>query len=131
MTGRARALTTLAACFALAACACARRSPVAPAAAVPDAAAGPAAPVMDLDAVRAAALATIVKAKAAPLPEVSHAVSLPSIERLVVDADARRAHVTDAARDLAFARRSYETARAYADVLVGGEDPYDTARGTP
>jgi poly(3-hydroxybutyrate) depolymerase len=84
---------------------------------------------MELDAVRAAAVATIGKAEAAPLPEVSRAVSLPSIERLVEDGDARRAHVTNAERDLAFVRRSYETARAYADVLLGGEDPYDTARG--
>jgi poly(3-hydroxybutyrate) depolymerase len=56
-------------------------------------------------------------------------VSLPSIERLVEDADAVRAHVTDQARDLAFVRRSLETARGYADVLANGEDPYDTARG--
>ena len=40
-----------------------------------------------------------------------------------------RAHVTNAARDLGFARRSFETARGYADVLAGGEDPYDYARG--
>jgi poly(3-hydroxybutyrate) depolymerase len=89
----------------------------------------PAPPVMSLDDARAAALASVAKAKAAPLPEVARAVSLPSVERLVEDADARRAHVTDPARDLAFVRRSYETARAYADVLLGGEDPYDHARG--
>jgi predicted esterase len=129
MTGPSRALTTLAACVALASCACARRAPVAPAATAADAAAGPGAPVMDLDAARAAALAMIAKAKAAPLSDVSRAQSLPSIERLVVDADARRAHVTDPARDLGFVRRSYETARAYADVLLGGEDPYEYAHG--
>jgi predicted esterase len=126
ITSRDR-VSMVAACVVLASCACARRAPVAPVA--PDAAAGPAAPVMDLDAERAAALATIAKARAAPLPEVSRAVSLPSIERLVKDADARRAHLTSAERDLAFVRRSYETARAYADVLLGGEDPYTYARG--
>ncbi len=124
MTGAALAALTV-----LASCACARRAPVAPREARADGGAASAAPVMDLDAARTAALATIVKAKAAPLPELARAVSLPSIERLVEDGDTRRAHVTDAARDLAFVRRSFETARAYADVLLGGEDPYDTARG--
>ncbi|HVU52082.1 MAG TPA: prolyl oligopeptidase family serine peptidase, partial [Polyangia bacterium] len=100
-----------------------------PADARADGAAGPAAPVLDLDAARAAALATLARAKAAPLSDVARAVSLPSIERLVEDGDARRAHVTNAERDGAFVRRSYETARGYADVLLGGEDPYDYARG--
>jgi predicted esterase len=111
---------------ALFACACARKaSPVAPAAG--DGA--PASPAAELDAKREAALKAIAAARAAKLGDVSRAISLPSIERLVEDADAVRAHVTDAARDLAFVRRSFVAARGYADVLVGGEDPYDYARG--
>jgi poly(3-hydroxybutyrate) depolymerase len=126
MTRPARRAPRLAALAVLATCACARRPPAPP---VDAGAVVPAAPVMDLDAMRAAALASIGKARAASLPEVSRAVSLPSIERLVEDGDARRAHVTNAERDLAFVRRSFETARGYADVLLGGEDPYDYARG--
>ena len=128
MTTGARArLAALAACVSLAACACARRPP--PASGDTAAGAAPAPPVMPLDAARAAALAAIARAKAAPLPALARAVSLPSIERLIEDGDAVRAHVTNEGRDLGFARRSFETARGYADVLVGGEDPYDTARG--
>ena len=82
-----------------------------------------------LDQARAAALASIAKARASALSDVAKTIGVPSVERLVDDGDAVRARVTDAARDLAFARRSYETARAYADVLGGGGDPYDTARG--
>jgi hypothetical protein len=129
MKGLSRRAPPMAALAVVVACACARRPPAAPVDARADAAAGPSAPVMDLDATRAAALATIAKAKAARLSSVARDVSLPSIERLVEDGDARRAHVTVAARDLAFVRRAYETARGYADVLVGGEDPYDYARG--
>jgi poly(3-hydroxybutyrate) depolymerase len=130
MSAWPRRASSCAALAILASCACARRAPVAPAEARADASAvGPSAPLMDLDATRAAAVATIAKAKAASLSEVARAVSLPSIERLVEDADARRAHVTNADRDLAFARRALETARGYADVLLGGEDPYDYARG--
>jgi len=117
----------LAAAAVLSSVACARRPPAPPADAPTHAV--PAAPVMDLDAVRAAALAAIAKAKAAHLSDVARGVSLPSIERLVEDGDARLAHVTNAERDQAFVRRSYETARGYADVLSGGEDPYDYARG--
>jgi poly(3-hydroxybutyrate) depolymerase len=126
---RPGAATGAAVCSMLLACACARRPPAAPGDGREGAAAALGAPVADLDAARAAALATIAKAKAAPLPQVARAVSLPSIERLVEDADAVRAHVTSRQRDLAFVRRSFETARGYADVLLGGEDPYDYARG--
>jgi len=132
MTPRARQMVPGLAVFSLAFGAllvgCARQAP-APAAvdtAPPKPAAGPG---VDLDAARAAALASIARAKAATLSAVARDVSLPSVERLVDDGDGVRAHVTSAARDLAFVRRSYETARAYADVLTGGEDPYDTARG--
>ncbi len=107
--------------------ACARSAP--PVAPPPDAAPSSASPAADLDARRAAAVASIARARAATLSDVSRAISLPSIERLVEDADAFRAHVLDAGRDLALARRTLDTARAYADVLSGGEDPYDYARG--
>jgi poly(3-hydroxybutyrate) depolymerase len=106
--------------------ACTRSKETTPAPAAPRDAAVTAEP---LDVARAAALASIERARQATLPEVSRAISLPSIERLVADADAVRGRVTDAARDLKFVRGSYETARAYADVLSGGEDPYDYARG--
>jgi poly(3-hydroxybutyrate) depolymerase len=126
-TRRALPVAGLSALAILAACAC--RAPAPPVDARADASAALAAPVMDLDATRAAAVASLAKAKAARLSEVARAVSLPSVERLLEDGDARRAHVTVAARDLDFARRSFETARGYADVLLGGEDPYDYARG--
>ncbi|HVR01182.1 MAG TPA: prolyl oligopeptidase family serine peptidase [Polyangia bacterium] len=124
-------LVRLAACAVLTscACACARRPPAAPSVARSDAATPAGAPVPDLDSARAAALASIAKAKGVPLPELARGVSLPSIERLVADADAVRANVTNTERDLDFVRRSFTTARGYADVLLGGEDPYDYARG--
>jgi poly(3-hydroxybutyrate) depolymerase len=106
--------------------ACARRSPPA-APVVPDAATT--SPAAELDGKRAAALEALARARAAKLSDVSRAISLPSIERLVEDAEARRAQVTDAARDLDFARRALDAARGYADVLANGEDPYDYARG--
>jgi poly(3-hydroxybutyrate) depolymerase len=112
---------------ALLAIGCARKSAAPPTDA--HGAAQPASPAAELDRARAAALEAIAKAKAAKLSETARAVSLPSIERLADDADAVRAHVTNEARDLAFVRRSFETARGYADVLANGEDPYDYARG--
>jgi poly(3-hydroxybutyrate) depolymerase len=113
------------ACAMALSCACARRQPTATPVAVPEA--GP--PANDLDRQREAALATIARAKAAPLSELERTVSLPSVERLIEDADDVRAHVTDVDRDLAFVGRSLEMARAYADVMLGGEDPYEAARG--
>jgi poly(3-hydroxybutyrate) depolymerase len=87
-------------------------------------------PEADLDATRSAALASLAKVKAMPaLSERARLVSVPSIEKLIEDADDVRVHVTNPARDKDFVRRSYTTARGYADVLVGGEDPYDYARG--
>ncbi|HSZ80692.1 MAG TPA: prolyl oligopeptidase family serine peptidase [Polyangia bacterium] len=128
MRRRSRTVTQLAACAALLSCAC--RSPATPARlAVAPATADAAVPAYDVGAGRAAALAAIEKAKAAKLGAVTRDVSLPSIERLVQDADAVRAHVTDEKRDLAFVRRTLEAARGYADVLSGGEDPYWYARG--
>jgi dienelactone hydrolase len=115
--------------LALFAGACARRSAAPPADGRGEASQASVAPGAALDRARAAALEAIGKARAAKLGEVARAISLPSIERLVDDADAVRAHVTNEARDLAFVRRSFETARGYADVLGNGEDPYDYARG--
>jgi poly(3-hydroxybutyrate) depolymerase len=116
------------AAVALLAGACARKS-AAPPADAHGSAAQAVSPAAELDRARAAALEAIARAKAAKLGETARAVSLPSIERLVDDADAVRGHVTNEARDLAFVRRSFETARGYADVLANGEDPYDYARG--
>jgi poly(3-hydroxybutyrate) depolymerase len=122
-----RGITLALASVVVMSCACAKPAP-APTAAAPvvdDAAKRAAA----LDAARAAALGSFAKATASKLSDVARTISLPSVERLIADADDVRAHLTRPDRDLAFARTSYETARAYADVLTGGEDPYDTARG--
>jgi poly(3-hydroxybutyrate) depolymerase len=84
----------------------------------------------DVNALRAAALASLAKARAARgSSEVVREVTLPSIERLVEDADLRRASVTNPARDNAFVADSLATARAYADRVAKGDDPYRTATG--
>jgi acetyl esterase/lipase len=93
----------------------------------PDAGVRPVA--FDPTAAHAQALAAIAKARAAKLDEVGRTISLPSIERLIQDADARAAHVTSAERDAAFVRQSLETARAYAERLAAGDDPYRAATG--
>ncbi len=80
---------------------------------------------------RAAAEAAIVKAKAraATGTAVVNEITLPSIERLVEDADARAAKITVPGRDDAFVRKNLETARAYAIQVAAGEDPYRSATG--
>ena len=86
----------------------------------------------DVDGLRAAALTAIARARAAAQKSASDVlrdVTLPSIERLVEDADLRRADMTLPARDEAFIRESLKTARAYADRVTAGEDPYRTATG--
>jgi poly(3-hydroxybutyrate) depolymerase len=83
----------------------------------------------DVEALRAAALAAIAKARAAARTEVLREVTLPSIERLVEDADLRRASVTKPARDNAFVRDTLATARSYAERVAKGDDPYRTATG--
>jgi poly(3-hydroxybutyrate) depolymerase len=83
----------------------------------------------DVDALRAAALASIAKARAARGSEVVREVTLPSIERLVEDADLRRASVTKPARDNAFVTDTLATAKAYADRVAKGDDPYRSATG--
>jgi poly(3-hydroxybutyrate) depolymerase len=89
------------------------------------------APDADIDAARAAAEKALAAARARlpPGTSVLRDVTLPSIERLIEDADARRASVTVPERDLAFVRSTLATARAYADRLAAGEDPYRTATG--
>lgn len=84
--------------------------------------------VVDL---RAAALSALgaAKVKAGDGSEVVRSVTLPSIERLIEDADLRAASITRPERDWSFVRRSLETARAYADKVARGEDPYRTATG--
>jgi len=86
-------------------------------------------PVPDVSAPRAAALAALARARAATLDDVARTISLPSIERLVQDADARAAHVTVPDRDWAFVRRTLDTAREYAQRLAAGDDPYRAATG--
>ena len=85
----------------------------------------------DVDALRAGALAAIARARAAAAGQspVVREVTLPSIERLVEDADQRRAHVTVPARDEAFVRDTLATAQAYAERVAAGEDPYRGATG--
>jgi poly(3-hydroxybutyrate) depolymerase len=96
----------------------------------------------DIDALRAAELEAIARARAhlddsQPGSDVVREVTLPSIERLVEDADLRRASVTNPARDGAFVRDTLATARAYAERLAKGkgkgngttDDPYLTATG--
>jgi poly(3-hydroxybutyrate) depolymerase len=83
----------------------------------------------DVDALRAAALQALGRARAARGSEVVREVTLPSIERLVEDADLRRASITKPARDEAFVRDTLATARAYADRVAKGDDPYRTATG--
>jgi poly(3-hydroxybutyrate) depolymerase len=85
----------------------------------------------DIDAARAAAVKAIAAAKArlGGAATLAREVSLPSIERLVEDADQRRAKITNPERDLGFVRKNLATARAYAERLGAGDDPYKTATG--
>jgi dienelactone hydrolase len=100
-----------------------------PTAAAPSA--SPQTPEQQVAPLRQAAVAAIARARsrAAPNAAVVREVTLPSIERLVEDADRRRASITVPARDWAFVRRSLETARAFADRVAAGEDPYRTVTG--
>ncbi|HXJ20920.1 MAG TPA: prolyl oligopeptidase family serine peptidase [Polyangia bacterium] len=86
----------------------------------------------DVDRLRAAAVAAIARARATAQKSgsvVAREVTLPSIERLVEDADLRRASPTVPQRDEAFVRETLKTARAYADRVAAGQDPYRTATG--
>jgi poly(3-hydroxybutyrate) depolymerase len=83
----------------------------------------------DVEALRAAALEALARARAAGGSDVVREVTLPSIERLVADAELRRASITKPARDEAFVRDTLATARAYAERVAKGDDPYRTATG--
>jgi pimeloyl-ACP methyl ester carboxylesterase len=87
--------------------------------------------VNEVGPLRAAAVGALgaAKVKAGAASEVIRAITLPSIERLIEDADLRAASITQPERDWAFVRRSLETARAHADQVAGGADPYRTATG--
>jgi pimeloyl-ACP methyl ester carboxylesterase len=80
---------------------------------------------------RAAAVGALerARARAASSSAVVREITLPSIERLIQDADARAASITVPERDQAFVRANLELARAYADRVSAGDDPYRTATG--
>jgi predicted esterase len=56
-------------------------------------------------------------------------VTLPSIERLIQDADLRGASMTDPDRDHGFIRTNLTTAASYANSVAKGDDPYRAATG--
>ena len=56
-------------------------------------------------------------------------IALPSTEMLVEDAEMRWSDFGRAPRDWAFVRKQLETARAYADRLAAGEDPWKARTG--
>src|SRR6516165_4717068 len=88
--------------IAVGATACAAREQPAP---------QPASSGASLDAIRAGALTALAAARASSaLSDVARTVSLPSVERMIEDADDRRAHVTSPDRDAAFARTTMERA---------------------
>ncbi len=74
----------------------------------------------------AAAEAAVAKAasRKASLSALVREVSLPSVEMRVEDAKMRFYDFGRAPRDLAFVKSNLETARAEAERLVAGEDPY-------
>ena len=96
-------------------------APAAPLAPVPGVVSGE-----DARALRPAAVAALEKARArlASLDEVARTISFPSVEMLIEDADRRAAAITNPARDFAFVERQLQTARAFAERLAAGEDPY-------
>jgi dienelactone hydrolase len=70
-----------------------------------------------------------VKEKAAGLDPLLRDVSLPSTEMLVEDAEMRWSDFGQAPRDWDFVKRQLETARAYAEKLAAGEDPWKDRTG--
>jgi poly(3-hydroxybutyrate) depolymerase len=83
---------------------------------------------------RARAVAAIERAKASAAvaaagQAVLREITLPSIERLVQDADVRLDTPTQIDRDREFVFTNLQTARAYADRVAAGNDPYRTATG--
>lgn len=88
-------------------------------------------PTVDGSSPRAVALAALeaARARAGSASAVVRDITLPSIERLIEDADLRAANITAPERDHAFVLQNLGTARAYADRVAAGEDPYRTASG--
>jgi predicted esterase len=87
----------------------------------------------DAASLRAEAMSALARARqraaSGAAGSVLREITLPSIERLIQDADARAAGVTVPARDHAFVIDSLRIARRYADRVAAGEDPYRTATG--
>src|SRR4051812_39772043 len=73
----------------------------------------------DYPRLRAAAETALTgaRARAASLDETARTVSLPSVEQLLEEADARARDITVPARDWDFVRRQLATTRAYAEKL--------------
>ena len=69
------------------------------------------------------------RAKVAKADPLVRDVSLPSTEMLVEDAEMRWSDFGQAPRDWDFVKRQLETARAYADRLAAGEDPWKGRTG--
>jgi len=69
------------------------------------------------------------RARAKTASPVIREITMPSIERLIQDADARAASITDPARDNAFVLRSLQQAWSYAGTVAAGRDPYREATG--
>ncbi len=67
--------------------------------------------------------------KAATADALVRDVGLPSTEMLVEDAEMRWSDFGQAPRDWAFVKRQLEEARAYADRLAAGEDPWKGRTG--
>jgi poly(3-hydroxybutyrate) depolymerase len=80
-----------------------------------------------LEAARAALARA--RAKAASGDVLVREVSLPSTEMLVEDAEMRWSDFGQAPRDWDFVKRQLETARAFAEKLAGGEDPWKDRTG--
>jgi poly(3-hydroxybutyrate) depolymerase len=99
----------------------------------PTAAAAPApAPAPETEAQLRAALPAALnaaRARARAAAAVVREITLPSIERLIEDADARAASVTVPERDRAFVRSNLARAYRYANAVAAGEDPYRAETG--
>ena len=80
-----------------------------------------------LEAARAALAPA--REKAAKADALVRDVSLPSTEMLVEDAEMRWSDFGQAPRDWDFVKRQLETAKAYADRLAAGEDPWKGRTG--
>jgi len=109
-------------------------SPPPPVAAIPrpaDATAVKLTPATDDASLRARALEALEAARRSPAAAsaVVHDITLPSIERLIQDADARAASITVPERDHTFVRETLVKAYGYALQVAAGDDPYRLATG--